>query len=232
VGWLIIKGAGRDNLIDTRVAQELCAAAEDFSLDENVRVVVLRGAAATFCGGAERDLPGIDWAAAIAALPQPLIAAVSGDAVGEGAELALIADLRVASRTAAFTFPQLLERRLPSSGATQRLPRLVGRSRALEILLSGRRVGAAEAARIGLVTRLTAKSEAGRVSARLANDLAAKGPIALRLAKEAVIKGLDMTLEQGIRLEQDLYVLLQTTADRSEGVRSFLKKRHPRYRGR
>ena len=105
------------------------------------------------------------------------------------------------------------------------------RMRAMELLLSGRRVGAREAAAIGLVCRVVPATAFELVVAQEVAALREKGPVALRLAKEAVQKGLDLTLDQGIRLEQDLYVLLQTTADRAEGIRAFLKKRRPRFRG-
>jgi enoyl-CoA hydratase len=217
--------------MEPATAQALCDAAEAVELDDRVSIVVLRGAGGVFCpGGPEGGGP--DFVAAIAALTMPVMAVVNGMARAEGCELALACDLRIASRAAAFCLPQLQEGRLPAHGATQRLPRLIGRTRALDVLLSGRRVGASEAASFGLVSRVVA---AARLDAAVEEEIAllrSKAPIALRMAKEAVQKGFDMTLEQGIRLEQDLYVLLQTTADRAEGVRAFLRKRRPRFRGR
>jgi enoyl-CoA hydratase/carnithine racemase len=149
--------------------------------------------------------------------------------VAEGAELALAADIRIAAVRAWLAFPQIGESRLPRHGATQRLPRIVGRARAMDMLLTGRRIGAREAQRIGLVSLVTPQLAAA--ARGLVAELAAKGPIALRLAKEAVLGSGDLTLDQGIRLEQDLYVLLQTTRDRAAGVRAFLAKRRPRFRG-
>jgi enoyl-CoA hydratase len=156
---------------------------------------------------------------------------VNGDAIAEGCELALACDLRLAAAAARFALPQLTEGRLPSHGGTQRLPRLIGRTRALELLLSGRRVGAREAEAIGLVNRVLPTRSFAAALRRAVTALAAKGPLALRLAKEAVSRAPDLTFEQGVRLEQDLYVLLQTTADRAEGVRAFLARRTPRFRG-
>jgi enoyl-CoA hydratase/carnithine racemase len=155
---------------------------------------------------------------------------VAGEALAEGAELALACDLQILSASAGMGFPHLHEGRLPRHGATQRLPRAVGRTRALELLLSGRRVGAREAARIGLVSHVAPAARFDATLRGIVTSLLAKGPLALRLAKEAVVKGADLTLDQGIRLEQDLYVLLQTTADRAEGIEAFLRKRRPRYR--
>ncbi len=217
--------------VDLAQAQALCDAAECIAFDASVRVAVLEGPRAGFCLGSDGETPEWpDWVGAIANLAVPVIAIVTGEATGSGAELALAADLRVVGPRAGFAFPHLAAGTLPRHGATQRLPRLIGRMRALELLLSGRRVGAREALRIGLVTQVaTQPVTAGRA---LAAELCAKGPIALRLAKEAVLAGSDLPLPAGIRLEQDLYVLLQTTADRAEGVRAFLKKRRPRFRGR
>jgi enoyl-CoA hydratase/carnithine racemase len=231
VAWLTLPSP----LIDVALAQRICDAVEEVEHDQTVRVAVVRNAGSDFGRGV--DDPGAwqsrhDWVAAVARLSMPVLAAVTGAAVAEGCELALACDIRLADARASFALPQLVEGHLPRHGATQRLPRLIGRTRALELLLSGRRVSGREAQRIGLVSRVTA---AGRLDAALretVESLLAKGPIALRLAKEAVTRGVDLALEQGIRFEQDLYVLLQTTADRGEGVRAFLAKRRPRFRGR
>jgi enoyl-CoA hydratase/carnithine racemase len=213
-------------------AAELTAAAEELRLDEEASVVLLLTAGPDFCLGAECGAHGRDCIAALAQLPQPVIAAVQGRAWAEGCELALACDLRLASERASFRLPQIGEGRLPGCGGTQRLPRIVGAVRALEILWSGREVSAAEAEQIGLANRLTKPARCARAAAALAKELAAKGPISLRLAKEAVRAAGDLTLEQGIRFEQDLYVLLQTTADRAEGVRAFVERRRPRFKGR
>lgn len=230
VAWLTLP---RER-VDQPAAQALCDAIETIAFDESVRLAVVQGSRRGFCLGVEDGgdwEARHDWVAAVGALTVPVVAAIAGDALAEGAELALACDLQIASAGARFAFPQVLEGRLPRHGATQRLPRAVGRMRALDLLLSGRRIGARAAARIGLVSHVV---PAGRLTAavRQAVDaLCAKGPVALRLGKEAVRKGVDLTLDQGIRLEQDLYVLLQTTQDRGEGVRAFLEKRRPRFRG-
>jgi enoyl-CoA hydratase len=216
--------------VDVRVAQDLCAAAERIAFDERVRVAVIEGPRAGFCLGADGETDAWpDWVGAVAALSVPVIAIIAGAAVGAGAELALAADLRIAGPRAAFAFPQLADGALPRHGATQRLPRLIGRTRAMELLLSGRRVGAREAQRIGLVTQVS--QQPATTARALAAELCRKGPIALRLAKEAVHASFDLPLAAGVRLEQDLYVLLQTTRDRAEGVRAFLAKRRPKFCG-
>jgi enoyl-CoA hydratase len=217
--------------VDLAMAQEICDAVEQVTFEEAIRVVVLHGPPGQFCLGIDGEDAGWpDWVGAVAALTVPVIAALEGGAVAEGAELALAADLRIAGRGAFLAWPHLRSGRLPGHGGTQRLPRIIGRTRALDLLLSGRRVGATEALRIGL---LTAQAVRPRAAARaLAAELCRKGPLALRYVKEAVLVANDLTLAQGIRLEQDLYVLLQTTADRRAGVQAFLARRRPRFRGR
>jgi len=216
--------------VDLRVAQDLCGVAERIAFDDSVRVAVLEGPRAGFCLGSDGEGDGWpDWVGAIGDLSVPVIAIIAGPAVAEGAELALTADLRIAGPRASFAFPHLAAGALPRHGATQRLPRIVGRTRAMELLLSGRRIGATEAQRIGLITQVS--RQPATAARAVAAELCEKGPIALRLAKEAVRASADLPLAAGVRLEQDLYVLLQTTRDRAEGVRAFLKKRRPRFRG-
>lgn len=223
------------NRIDQDLAQRLCAVAEDLEHDDRVALVVLEAEGDAFCLGVE---DGGDWQQsadfvdAIARLTRPVIAAVGGDAIAEGFELALACDLRLLADTACCALPQLLEGRLPCHGGTQRLPRIAGRARALDLLLTGRRIDAAEAERMGIAARVFRRNAFEANVAAAVAELARKGPIALRYAKEAILNGTEMSFDQGVRLEEDLYVLLQTTRDRSEGVAAFLQKRRPRYRGR
>lgn len=217
--------------VDPETAQALCEAVDTVAFDPSVRVVVLQAPGGS--GRADAGAAGLppDWISAIGSLAVPVIGAVEGDAIGEGAEVMLACDMRIAAARARFAFPQVTEGRFPSGGATQRLPRAVGRMRALDLLLSGRRIGAREALRIGLVSRVVPDAQLAAVVRATAQAIARRGPIALRLAKEAVARGLDLSLEQGLRLEHDLYVLLQTTADRREGIAAFLARRAPRFRG-
>lgn len=221
------------NRVTPELAQALCTACEEIELDSEVRVVELSASGGDFCLGV-RD-PGewqlqSDWVAALARLPMPVIAAVQGRAQDEGFELALAADLRLAARSAELQLTQLANGRFPCHGATQRLPRVVGAARALQLLLLGDKLPAAEAERLGLLVAVDDDQLAPRASA-LVKQLAQHAPLALRLAKEAVLAGGDLTISQGMRLEHDLYVLLHTTADRAEGVDAFLRRRAPIYRG-
>lgn len=212
----------------------LAEAAAAIDLDDDTRVVVLRARGRAFCrGGAATDAAGVpDGVAAIAALRVPVLALLQGDATDEGFELALACDLRVAAPTARLGTTQLAAGRLPRHGGTQRLPRLVGKGRALAMLLTGERMTARAARDAGLVARVCPAGELWRSGARLAAEMASRAPIAQRLAKEALHAASDLPLAEGLRLEGDLYVLLQSTADRDEGIASFRERRRPVFRGR
>ena len=157
--------------------------------------------------------------------------ALNGDALGQGLELALACDIRVASETSRFGLTQVEEGSLPWDGGTQRLPRLVGRGSALEMILTSRILTAKEAMDIGLVNEIAAHDQVPVRAQQIAATIACHGPIATRYLKEAVTQGMDMTLEQGLRLEADLNITLQSTSDRAEGIRSFLDRRTPEYTG-
>jgi enoyl-CoA hydratase/carnithine racemase len=225
------------NRLDLELCQALvdvCAAVAD---EPRAHVVVLEAAGRDFSVGLpprERWLPAAwpDPVAAVAALPQPVVAAIDGDAVGWGFGLALACDIRIASPRAVLVAPELATGRMPGGGITQRLPRVVGSGRAMALLLLGERLRARVALDWGLVTDVVASARLARVAAERARALARRGPLALRFAKEAVRRALDLPLADGVRLEHDLYVLLQTTADRREGVEAFLARRPPRFQAR
>jgi len=168
----------------------------------------------------------------VGAFPIPTIAAINGDAFGQWLELALACDIRISAEDARFSMPQVTYGEIPWDGGTQRLARLVGRGKALEMILTGEVIDALEAYRVGLVNRVVPRKALMKEAIALASEMADKGPIALRFAKEAVCKGMDLTLEQGLRLEADLYFLLHTTQDRTEGIRAFIEKRPPKFEGR
>lgn len=242
------------NAIDSRTARELEDALERVEEDGELRAVVMAGAGhRAFSVGVDlkelaRETEGIDdlptlleirsrlWSSnpweRLAALSKPSVAAIGGFALGGGLELALACDLRIAAHDASFGFPEVRLGIIPGRGGTQRLPRLIGRGKALEMILTGDPIDAAEAHRIELVSQVVAPEELLPEAEKLARRLADQAPIALRYAREAVVKGLDMTFDQGLRLEMDLSVLLQTTEDRAEGIAAFKEKRPPRFEGR
>jgi len=171
-------------------------------------------------------------AASVAKLDIPIITAMNGYTIGQDLELALACDIRIASDTSHFGIPHIREGLIPWDGGTQRLSRLVGRAKALEMILTGEIIDAKEAHRIGLVHKVVENTELMNVAMNMAQEIASKGPISLRYAKEAIHKGLDLTLKQGLRLEADLYFLLHTTKDRTEGIKAFQGKRSPKFKGR
>jgi enoyl-CoA hydratase len=233
LAYLTLNRPEAANQINLRLAQELEEACRRTNQDDDIYVVVLSGAGESFCGGSESGKPSaVHVASSVAAIEKPVIAAINGDALGQGLELALACDIRLASDKASFGFPQLAKGIIPNDGGTQRLARLVGRGKALELILAAETITAAEALEIGLVNKVVTPKELAAETRALAENIASKGPIALRFIKEAVNKGLDLTLEQGLRLEGDLYFLLHTTADRSEGINAFLKKRAPKFKNR
>ena len=226
------------NRVNTQMALELAELAEAANRDDAIRVVVLSGRGRTFSSGWEAvrvrtsDQQSLQAAAAIARIEKPVVAAINGDAVGQGLELALAADLRIAARGARLGMPHLSRGAIPWDGGTQRLPRLIGRAKALEMLLTGEVIDAEEARRIGLVSQVVEPEDLNAVVDQVADQIARAAPIAARYAKEAVARATDIPLDDGMRLEADLSILLHSTKDRAEGIRSFLERRQPRFRGR
>ncbi len=235
IAYITLNRPEAKNAVNLPMAQEMADCCSEINGDDEVYVTLITGAGEAFCSGSElsfEELSLYHTTASIAALNCPVIAAINGEAVGEGLELALSCDFRLASETARFALPQLREGQIPSDGGTQRLPRIIGKGKALELILTGETLNADEAYNIGLVNYVVEGEKVAAEAEALAKNLASKGPIALKFCKEAVNKGLELTLEQGLRLEADLYFLIHTTADRTEGVTAFLHKRPPQFKGK
>jgi len=162
--------------------------------------------------------------------PKPVIAAINGYAFGGGCELALACHVRLASENAVFGLPEVSLGIIPGYGGTQRLPRLIGTGRALEIILSGRRVKADEAERIGLVNRVVPREQLLEEVVKLAEAMLKNGPLAVAAALEAVRRGLQLPQDAGLRLESSLFGILTASEDMHEGLKAFLEKRPPRFR--
>ncbi len=228
----------------SRLSDELTEICAEMVWDEEIRAVVLTGSgdnSFSLGTGASKMASGTDEregaeiisiSEPIAKIDRPVIAAVRGDALGPGLEMALACDLRIAAETSRFGLSEIKAGLIPWNGGTQRLARLVGKAKALEMILTGETIDASEACRVGLVNQVVPAQELTSTVMRMAREMATKGSIALRFTKEAVYQGMDLTLEQGLRLEADLYLLIHTTKDRTEGIKAFREKRIPRFEGK
>ena len=225
------------NVIDDDMADGLREGCRRAIETEECSVVLLTAAGTVFSHGAAplsdpfTEMPRRRVAAAVGAIAKPVIAAIPGDAIGQGLELALACDLRLAADSANFAMDQVSHGQVPWDGGTQRLPRLLPRGLAMEMVLAGRSLTAQDALQAGLVLECVPSTDLPARALALAETLARMAPIAAAYAKEAILKGADLPLEHGSRLEADLAVLLQSTGDRSEGIRSFLEKRRPKFTG-
>lgn len=239
VAHVVLNRPRAGNRVNTAMVQELVEAGRIIDQEDVIRVVVLKGAGNTFSSGWERlrirskdEINSYQAAEVIGRIRKPVVAAINGDAIGQGLELALAADIRLAVATARFGMPQVQHGVLPWDGATQRLPRLIGEAYALELLLTGVIIDASNALRMGLIHNVVRRDELQKTLDHLVNAIAVSGPLAVQYVKEAVLKGQDMVLDQGLRLEADLNILLHSTRDRSAGIRSFLERRPVRYLGK
>jgi enoyl-CoA hydratase len=247
VATITINRPDRLNALNAATIDELRAAVLEMRQDESVRTVIITGAGEkAFVAGA--DVAELSQQSPLGAritaqrgqhvfdlvetLGKPVIAAINGFALGGGCELAMACTLRVAADTARLGQPEINLGLIPGYGGTQRLSRLVGRGRALELLLRGHQIDAAEALRIGLVDRVVPGAELMAAALALAMELAAKAPVAARAILEAVHKGLQMPFAEGQAYEATLFGLVATTEDMQEGTRAFLEKRRPAFRGR
>lgn len=173
----------------------------------------------------------LSWAAPVSKLEIPVIMSVNGFGVGQALELALACDIRMASLDSHFCLPHIHQGLIPWDGGTQRLARLIGKSNALEMILTGETINADQAHRMGLVNQIYEKEQVLPKAMETAQKIANKGPIALKYTKEVVRNGMELTLAQGLSLEADLYFLLHTSHDRTEGIKAFQEKRTPQFKG-
>lgn len=247
IGYVTINRPEKLNALNQRVMAELSACFENIYEDQEVRAVILSGAGErSFVAGADvselavqdsvqgkhtstRGQKILDF---IEDLGKPVIAAVNGYALGGGCELAMACTLRIASENARFGQPEVKLGIIPGYAGTQRLPRLVGKGRAMELILTGEPISAQEAYRIGLVNQVVAAKDLIAAAEALARKIMANGPLAVKLCMEAVNHGMEMTQEEGQFLEATLFGLCCTTADMKEGTRAFLEKRPATFVGR
>ncbi|MDF2398632.1 2,3-dehydroadipyl-CoA hydratase [Pseudomonas sp. 3MA1] len=231
------------NALTTALLAELAQSLAEAEADPQTQVVVLTGNRKAFAAGAdlkemaERDLIGIlndprqsSWEQ-IRGFRKPLIAAVNGFALGGGCELAMHADIIIAGEDARFGQPEINLGIIPGAGGTQRLPRTVGKSLAMQMVLTGEAIDARHALRAGLVSEVTPPELVVERALQLAQLIASKAPLALRLAKEALLKAMDTDLASGLRFERHAFTVLAGTRDREEGIAAFQEKRPAQFSG-
>ncbi len=247
VGRITVNRPDKLNALNRATLEEMDRAFRGMAEDSSVGAVVLTGSGAkAFIAGAdiselarqspvegrEYTLFGQGVLDRIETLGKPVLAAVNGYALGGGCEIAMACTLRIASTAARFGQPEVNLGIIPGYGGTQRLARLVGRGRALELILSGEMIDAAEAHRIGLVNQLAAPEELMARTEALARTILSRGPLAVRYALDAVHRGLDMPLREGLAYEATLFSVLCASEDMKEGMTAFLEKRKARFQGR
>jgi enoyl-CoA hydratase/carnithine racemase len=234
------------NALSTALRRDLKQFFTDIQADHDVRLVVITGAGRAFCAGADIkewreptsvvEERGDRWLLnfwdAMSRCEHPIIAAINGYALGGGCELAMCCDIRIASDQAQLGLTEVTLGIIPGGGGTQRLPRLVGRGKALELILTGKRIDAHEALRLGLVEQVVPHDHLMAAVEELAQTIISRAPLAVKYAKEAIVRGLELPLAEGLKVEAELYTLLRTTEDRMEGARAFKEKRPPQFKGR
>jgi len=247
VGWIILDRPSQINAINANLRREATQALDLLDNDPSIGAIVIRGAGERgFCAGADiksqsdsssltalRDGMTPGWIEVLDRVRKPVIAAIHGYCLGGGLEISMACDIRIAAPNAVFGLPETGLGLIPGGGGTQRLPRIVGLGRALDLLLTGDRIDATEAHRIGLVSRLSTSNEALVDEVQtIAERIASKPAAATAYAKEAARDGLELDLRAGLKLEKDLFVLLMSTEDRKEAAAAFKEKRPPAFTGR
>lgn len=246
VAHVILNNPENQNQFDSLMSQELMSVARNLLEKDDIKVIVLGARGANFSLGlkllsetidSEEDMEYASVTLASAAieewsrLPYPIIAAIDGHCSSLGLSLACVADIRYASDNALFSIPEATWGVVPAGGITQRLPRLIGKGPAMSMLLGGKPIQAREAHALGLVTRLSTDDSVWGEACEEGRRLANMSTLSMQYTKECLLRGSELPLEQALRLELDMYMLLQTSEDRMEGVNSFLEKRPAQFKG-
>jgi len=245
--WITLNRPEKRNALNNVLLNELSSLLSRIATTKDIRVVVLTGEGKFFAAGADINelakiktpfdaqefLSRIEPAfRLIESIPQPVIAAVNGPALGGGCELCLACDIRIASENAMFGQPEINLGLISGAGGTQRLPRLIGLTKAKEMLFRGKPIDAQEAYRIGLVNKVVPQDELVAACDELANELASQPYIALTVTKDVVNRGINVDLQSALAIEARAFALLFTTEDQKEGVQAFLEKRKPNFQGK
>jgi len=231
------------NALNLALRRELASFFVDLSHQEDVRCIVIAGDAKAFCAGADLreyvDATPIEIIArnmhilwgAIADCPKPVIAAVNGYALGGGCELAMHADIIIAGQSSKFGQPEVKIGLIPGGGATQRLTRVAGKFIAMKLLMTGQMISAVEAQAIGLVSSIVPDEQVLSEALKLAQEIAAQAPLAVRLIKDTVLESMNTSLDAGLRSERRAFQVMFSSSDKTEGIRAFLEKRKPQFTG-
>ena len=244
VGLVRLNRPKQLNALNGQLMEELATALEEFDRDPNVGCIVITGNERAFAAGADiKEMAGESAASMLTEdrisrwdrvkrIKKPIVAAVSGYCLGGGCELAMTCDIIIASESAQFGQPEINLGVMPGAGGTQRLARAIGKSKAMEMILTGRTLSAREAEQAGLVSRVVPVEVALDEALKLAQEIASKAPIAVRLAKEAVNKVYEVPLADGLDFERRLFYFLFATDDQKEGMQAFIDKRSAEWKGR
>ncbi len=245
VGIITLNRPQAMNALSTKLVAEMISALSEFEKDDEVRCLVITGSERAFSAGADikemADMTAVQMTMTghffplwdkVGRFPKPIVGALSGFVLGGGLELAMSLDVLVASETTQLGQPEIDIGVMPGGGGTQRLTRAVGKYKAMEMILTGKRIGAEEAKTLGLVSRVVPKEAYLLEAMKVAYEIASKSPVAIRLAKMAVNKAFEMGLTQGIDFERELFYLLFASEDKEEGMKAFMEKRKPEFKGK
>ncbi|MBU8878661.1 enoyl-CoA hydratase/isomerase family protein [Bacillus sp. FJAT-29790] len=244
LGFITLDRPSVLNAINRPMVSEIVTVLEEFDKNENVRAIVLSGNGRAFAAGADiaemADENAVDFELRnqfkdwdrIAMIKKPIIGAVQGFALGGGFELALCCDLLFAAEDAEFGFPEVNLGVMPGAGGTQRLTKLVGRTKAMEWLFTGKRISGREALHFGIINRLIAKELLLEETIKMAESIARQAPLSIRLIKESVLKAVDTPINEGMQFERKNFYLLFSSEDQKEGMKAFQEKRKPHFKGK
>jgi len=233
------------NALSSKLVKELVSVLTEFEADDQVRCLVIAGSEKAFSAGADIDemagMTAVQMAMSehffplwdkVGNYPKPIVGALSGYVLGGGLELAMSLDVLVASETTQLGQPEINIGVMPGGGGTQRLTRAVGKYKAMEMVLTGKRIGAEEAKTLGLVSRVVPKESYLEEAKKVAIEIASKSPVAVKMAKMSVNKAFETTLSEGVDFEREVFYLLFASEDSKEGMKAFMEKRKPEFKGK